>query len=116
MESKGRQRETIWSSLAWCHENDRRAGNAGVEENQRAAKVEDIPTEMREEPLKALEQSTQVEEMPIRALGAVSKTDGRIVSEESMVMVYVSLRVDARSLFGSALRTVLYYRCSGAIE
>ena len=43
--------------------------------------VEDIPTEMREESLKPLEQSTEVEEMPIRALGVVSKTDGRIVPE-----------------------------------
>ena len=49
--------------------------------------VEDIPAEVREEPLKPLEQSTEVEEMPIRALGAVSKTDGRTVSEESMVVV-----------------------------
>ena len=48
--------------------------------------VEDIPTEMREEPLKPLEQSTEVEEMPIRALGAVSKTDGRIIPEESMMV------------------------------
>ena len=86
MESKGRQRETGWSSLAWCHENDRRAGNAGVEENQRAAKVEDIPTEMREEPLKPLEQSTEVEEMPIRALGVVSKTVGRLVLGEPMMV------------------------------
>ena len=84
--SKGRQRETLWSSLAWCHENDRRAGNAGVEENQQAAKVEDIPTEMREEPLKPLEQSTEVEESPIPTLGVVSKTDGRIVPEVSMMV------------------------------
>ena len=49
--------------------------------------IEDIPAEVREEPLKPLEQSTEVEEMPIRALGAVSKTDGRTVSEESMVVV-----------------------------
>ena len=76
VESKGRQRETIWSSFAWCHESDRRAGNADVEKNQRAAVIEDIPTEVREEPLKPLEQSTEVEEMPIRALGVVSKTDG----------------------------------------
>ena len=48
--------------------------------------MEDIPTEMREEPLKPLEQSTEVEEMPIRARGAVSKTDGRIVPEESMMV------------------------------
>ena len=37
--------------------------------------MEDIPTEMREEPLKPLEQSTEVEEMPIRALGVVSKME-----------------------------------------
>ena len=48
--------------------------------------VEDIPTEMREEPLKPMEQSTEVEEMSIRALGAVSKMDGRIVPEESMMV------------------------------
>ena len=72
VESKGRQRETVWSSLAWCHESDRRAGNAGGEESQRAAVVEDIPAEVREDPLKPLEQSTEVEEMPIRALGAVT--------------------------------------------
>ena len=52
VESKGRQRETGWSSLAWCHENDRRAGKADVEEKQRAAMVEDTPAEVREEPLK----------------------------------------------------------------
>ena len=86
MESKERQREAIWSSLAWCHESDRRAGNADGEESQRAAVVEDIPAEVREEPLKPLEQSTEVEEMPIRALGVVSKTDGRIVPEESMMV------------------------------
>ena len=44
--------------------------------------VEDTPAEVREEPLKPLEQSTEVEEMPIRARGAVSKTDGRVVPEE----------------------------------
>ena len=43
-------------------------------EDQRAAVIEDIPTEVREEPLKPLERSTEVEEMPIRALGVVSKT------------------------------------------
>ena len=61
--------------------------------------MEDIPTEMREEPLKPLEQSTEVEEMPIRALGVVSKTDGRIGPEETM-MFLVSPRADV----GSALR------------
>ena len=43
--------------------------------------VEDIPAEVREDPLKPLEQSTEVEEMQIRTLGVVSKTDGRIVPE-----------------------------------
>ena len=62
MESKERQREAIWSSLAWCHESDRRAGSADGEESQRAAVVEDIPAEVREDPLKPLEQSTEVEE------------------------------------------------------
>ena len=48
--------------------------------------IEDIPTEVREEPLKPLERSTEVEEMPIRALGVVSKTDGRIVPEKTMMV------------------------------
>ena len=62
--------------------------------------VEDIPTEMREEPLKPLEQSTEVEEMPIRALGAVSKTDGRIIPEESMVVPESSLEAHYEALRG----------------
>ena len=57
--------------------------------------VEDTPAEVREEPLKPLEQSTEVEEMPIRARGAVSKTDGRVVSEESMM---VQVRVPESTL------------------
>ena len=48
--------------------------------------IEDIPAEVREEPLKPLEQSTEVEEIPIRALGVVSKTDGRIVPEETVMV------------------------------
>ena len=48
--------------------------------------MEDIPAEVREEPLKPLEQSTEVEESPILALGVVSKTDGRIVPEVSMMV------------------------------
>ena len=48
--------------------------------------MEDIPTEMREEPLKPLEQSTEVEESPILTLGVVSKTDGRIVPEVPMMV------------------------------
>ena len=40
---------------------------------------EDIPTEVKEEPLKPLESSTEVEEMQIRALGVVSKPVERIV-------------------------------------
>ena len=62
--------------------------------------IEDIPAEVREEPLKPLERSTEVEESPIPTLGVVSKTDGRIVPEETM-MVQVSSRVDV----GSALRS-----------
>ena len=56
--------------------DDQRAGYADDEGDQRVAMVEDTPAEVREEPLKPLEQSTEVEEMPIRALGVVSKTDG----------------------------------------
>ena len=37
--------------------------------------IGDIPAEVREEPLKPLERSTEVEEMPIRALGVVSKME-----------------------------------------
>ncbi len=48
--------------------------------------MEDIPAEVREEPLKPSEQSTEVEEVPILTLGVVSKTDGRIVSEVSMMV------------------------------
>ena len=48
--------------------------------------MEDIPAEVREEPLRPLEQFTEVEEMPILALGVVSKTDGRIVPEVSMIV------------------------------
>ena len=66
--------------------------------------VEDIPTEMREEPLKPLEQSTEVEEMPIRALGAVSKTDGRIASEESMMVSESTLEAYYVALRGALLK------------
>ena len=66
--------------------------------------VEDIPTEMREEPLKPLEQSTEVEEMPIRALGAVSKTDGRIIPEESMMVPESSLEAHYEALRGALLK------------
>ena len=48
--------------------------------------MEDIPAEVREEPLKPLEQSTEVEESWILRLGVVSKTDGRIVPEVSMMV------------------------------
>jgi hypothetical protein len=48
--------------------------------------MEDIPAEVREEPLKPSEQSTEVEEAPILTLGVVSKTDGRIVPEVSMMV------------------------------
>ena len=66
--------------------------------------VEDIPTEMREEPLKPLEQSTEVEEMPIRALGAVSKTDGRIIPEESMMVPESWLEAHYEALRGAFLK------------
>ena len=66
--------------------------------------VEDIPTEMREEPLKPLEQSTEVEEMPIRALGAVSKTDGRIIPEESMMVPESWLEAHYEALRGALLK------------
>ena len=52
VESKGRQRETGWSSLVWCHGNDRRAEKADVEKKQRAAMGDDTPAEVREELLK----------------------------------------------------------------
>ena len=42
-------------------------------EDQRAAWGEDTPTEVREEPLKPLEQSTEVEEMPVQGLEVVAK-------------------------------------------
>ena len=42
--------------------------------------------EVREEPLKPLEQSTGVEESSILTLGVVSKADGRIVPEVSMMV------------------------------
>jgi hypothetical protein len=48
--------------------------------------MEDIPAEVREEPLKPLEQSTEVEESSILTLGVASKTDGRIVPEVSMMV------------------------------
>jgi len=48
--------------------------------------MEDIPAEVREEPLKPLEQSTEVEESSILTLGVASKTVGRIVPEVSMMV------------------------------
>ena len=66
--------------------------------------VEDIPTEMREEPLKPLEQSTEVEEMPIRALGAVSKMDGRLVPEESVMVSELTLEAHYEALRGALLK------------
>ena len=48
--------------------------------------MEDIPAEVREEPLKPSEQPTEVEEAPILTLGVVLKTDGRIVPEVSMMV------------------------------
>ena len=66
--------------------------------------VEDIPTEMREEPLKPLEQSMEVEEMPIRALGVISKTDGRIIPEESMMVPESSLEVHYEALRGALVK------------
>ena len=65
---------------------------------------EDIPAEVREEPLKPLGQSTEVEEMPILVLGAVSKTDGRIIPEESTMVPESWLIAHYEALRGALLK------------